>query len=437
MRKYLVGIIRLVMIAAIVGLSVYSSSLVDSSKKGLAMGAYKKVLTDKMEFFSTDDDKKMLLSEFFAEYYTIHSKVNMAMIDLDGDGINEIILERHSDNGIREILRYDKGIVYGYRIFFRGIRQIKTDGSFEYSNDAAALLGYSKLSFSGEKYEIIELAASEGLDDGTTKYTIGEDVVSKEEFWAFANNHYKKENVEWYALPKNKNSAPEWLDKYDFDMLKYEGIDVMAFLERECSESNVFNKEINDIFDVTISRYDCNFTKNDINYNDDLLVIIRIDFYNFSSTIICAYEGYRDDCDILKYKLIFSDYSSLSSFRLLDLNGDYVQEIVYEEALFAERLVHILTRKGNTFEEIFEEGLFFCYEYYYDNNYSFVKGASDWYDIVLSCVVYDHPIMFDTQHEYDRGETLFTYNGTKYVPVGEPFEYKQEDVPPYQPKEVG
>ena len=115
---------------------------------------YKAVLLNNGDFISTDmQNKKMNLTNI-KEVVTDDESVTVAatkfaVMDLDNDGQNEIILwiqiNSISDYGF-EILRYQEGAVYGYTLQYREFMDLKTDGTFIFS-DGAADSGKGKLSF--------------------------------------------------------------------------------------------------------------------------------------------------------------------------------------------------------------------------------------------------------------------------------------------------
>lgn len=139
-----------------------------------------------------------------------------AIIDLDNDGENEIVLwiqmNGVSDYGF-EILRYQNGVVYGYTLPYRGFMNLKTDRTFLFSGGAADL-GIGKLKFSENGYNVDKLHYSEARYDSNNELSVqyfGNGVpCSEEEFNVIVGNQEEKSNVNWYNLTDDSvNSAFE------------------------------------------------------------------------------------------------------------------------------------------------------------------------------------------------------------------------------------
>lgn len=91
------------------------------NNKSLAMEAYKIVLQNKIEFYSTETKKKVYLNDFLTnnEIYGTTSKIKInhfAVLDMDGDRIPEVVLGLTVDENPNfvEVLHYMNGEVYGY-----------------------------------------------------------------------------------------------------------------------------------------------------------------------------------------------------------------------------------------------------------------------------------------------------------------------------------
>lgn len=180
---------------------------------------YKAVLLNNGDFISTDMQNKKINLTNIKEVVTDDESVTVAatkfaVMDLDNDGQNEIILwiqiNSISDYGF-EILRYQEGAVYGYTLQYREFMDLKTDGTFIFS-DGAADSGIGKLSFSGNEYAIDKLYYSESQYNSNNElevqYIANGTSYSEEEFNNDMSHQGEKSNVKWYDLtPGNVESA--------------------------------------------------------------------------------------------------------------------------------------------------------------------------------------------------------------------------------------
>lgn len=174
-----------------------------NSDKNLAMEAYRKVLRNEAKFFSTDDNKDVLLKEhkFFSNADL--SKLNFTVVDMDGDGIPEVVLEWRG-YGV-EVLHYEDGTVYDYSFGWRSMNGgIKKDGSYQYV-DGPEYGGYEKMQFLGITYKLISLASYEDKfeKDGVfleTVLLVNNEPATEAESKAFNEEWSQKDDVIWYEL---------------------------------------------------------------------------------------------------------------------------------------------------------------------------------------------------------------------------------------------
>ena len=132
--------------------------------------------------------------------------IEYAVIDLDGDSNRETIIH-YSQNKLNAwnhgyVIIYDTGeSARGYTYSYEPTLILKADGAFV-SNDNELSAKMIKLTF--DKHPIEKLIAySESTDDGSTKYYINDNSVSKEEFDTFWSELKKKTNAKWYEIPKD------------------------------------------------------------------------------------------------------------------------------------------------------------------------------------------------------------------------------------------
>lgn len=195
---------------------------VDAGNEQLPLSAednYKAVLLNNGDFISTDIQNKKISLTNIKEVVTDDDSITVAatkfaVMDLDNDGQNEIVLwiqiNDISDYGF-EILRYQEGAVYGYTLQYREFMDLKTDGTFIFS-EGAADLGIGKLSFSGNGCVIDKLYYSESQYDSNNElevqYIANGTLYSEEEFNNDMSHQEEKSNVTWYDLtPGNVESA--------------------------------------------------------------------------------------------------------------------------------------------------------------------------------------------------------------------------------------
>ena len=110
--------------------------------------------------------------------YEIKDSLCYAYQDLDGDGIDELII----DCGDTIILRYYKGVVYLYDFTFRNLYSLNTDGTYSWNHTGQNFeYGMSQITFEGSKlvskilYRVVDNSA----------FYIGEEQVTVEELQAY------------------------------------------------------------------------------------------------------------------------------------------------------------------------------------------------------------------------------------------------------------
>jgi len=190
--------------------------------KSFAMDAYKAVLQNKAEFFSTDNNKNVYLNDFLTNkeiYETVFKLKQFTVIDMDGDGIPEVVLELTVGNYVEfyEVLHYKNDKVYGYIQVLRGFGNLKTDGTVHYSNSAFNN-GYRKLSFETNACEdyILGYHNTERDNDVVTRtYFIDNKPVTEESYNAFVKEQDEKNDAVWYEFSEENieteitNNKPE------------------------------------------------------------------------------------------------------------------------------------------------------------------------------------------------------------------------------------
>jgi len=185
------------------------------SNNNTVLEAYKAVLLNNAEFFSIDNKKKLSLDDFLTnkEIYGADFKVtHFTVLDMDGDEVPEVVLELAVDDNpaFYEVLHYMDDTVYGYNIVYRGLEDLKTDGTFQYSNGAADN-GYGKLKFQLNAYETDILGymkSSQNNDNITISYFVNNKSVTEESYNYFIKEQDQKKDVVWYEFSQ-KNVETE------------------------------------------------------------------------------------------------------------------------------------------------------------------------------------------------------------------------------------
>jgi len=174
------------------------------------MKAYKEVLLNNAEFFSTDSQKKVLFYDFLTDrkiYDTDFNAVNFTVLDMDGDNIPEVIigLTVNDEPQFYEVLHYSNNTVYGYLLTNRVLGDLKNDGTFIFSGGAADT-GVGKLKFDSDDFSIDILGyskSSQGETDLTVSYFIANKTVEKEYFDVFLNKQTEKTSVTWHEFSQS------------------------------------------------------------------------------------------------------------------------------------------------------------------------------------------------------------------------------------------
>lgn len=183
------------------------------TSNNLVLETYKEVLQNKIEFFSADNNKKLYLNDFLKNkgiYDTIFNVTNFTVLDMEGDKIVVLELSVGDDPKFYEVLHYMNDTVYGYLIVYRGLVELKVDGTFIYSNGAADN-GIGKLKFNKDVYEPDILGYSksnQGNDNLILSYSIHNKPVTKESYDSFVDEQLEKKDVVWYEF-SHKNIETE------------------------------------------------------------------------------------------------------------------------------------------------------------------------------------------------------------------------------------
>lgn len=121
-----------------------------------------------------------------------------AYVDLDNDGIEELVVLTTSDYGAYIILKYQDNNIYGHMIGIRSFEKLKVDGSF-IGSSGANNNEYLTITFNENKYSLNKEAV---FDENNQIYQIKGKGVTKDEINTFVEEWNKKENVKWIEYNK-------------------------------------------------------------------------------------------------------------------------------------------------------------------------------------------------------------------------------------------
>jgi hypothetical protein len=184
--------------------SAAAADFTPSISEGSATAAYSAVLRNKAEFNSTDNNKALYWNDFLTNkelYGTSFEVTRYSILDMDGDNAPEVVLELSvgGDPQFFEILHYMDGTVNGYLMVYRGLEDLKSDGTFQFSNGAADY-GWGKLSFEAAVSATSVLGYSQSsVNDGALSivYFVKDKPVSKKAFETLASEQSGKKEAAW------------------------------------------------------------------------------------------------------------------------------------------------------------------------------------------------------------------------------------------------
>ena len=173
----------------------------------IAKQAYEGVLVNQIKVYVPQLEKYEYLKNCTTSYmptplYDIKDSLNYAYQDLDGDGIDELII----DCGDTIILRYYLGKVYLYDFTFRQMYDLCTDGSFSWNHTGQNFeYGMSQLCFEG--FQLKSKPLYRVVDN--VEFYIGEERVSEQTLQNHINVNPKTKvtfepltiATEWDTLP--------------------------------------------------------------------------------------------------------------------------------------------------------------------------------------------------------------------------------------------
>lgn len=129
---------------------------------------------------------------------------NYAVIDLDGDGSEEAVVfvcGAAGDTGGYFVLHSRDNHVYGYRTDYRTFENLKTDGTFIYSDDLGSKEGVATIGFTQDGLVITDVLSATGQAYTMDNFMINGKKVTQEEYNVEKEKQDLKNNVEWHEYP--------------------------------------------------------------------------------------------------------------------------------------------------------------------------------------------------------------------------------------------
>lgn len=178
-----------------------------------------KVLLNEMAFLYTDQTRSyryqenVYLSKITDDDQNTMSPPQFAVVDMDGDGTPEVVFQRSDYRGF-VVLRYLEGDIYGYEVNYRGLMNLKKDGS--YLGSAGATDNWvGKMRFLGNFY-----------DDDVRLYAVGQQAINyylhgepieRDTFDHLWNEYEELPDVDWHEC--TDDSVKQWLG-HDFKLME-------------------------------------------------------------------------------------------------------------------------------------------------------------------------------------------------------------------------
>lgn len=175
----------------------------------VARYAYDAVLKNISQVYHKNNEEWLYLKDCRSPYtqarlYEMKEHLSYTYRDLDGDGIDELII----DCGDTMILRYYMGVVHLYDFTFREMYHLSTDGSFSWSHNGEDFeYGMQQLYFDGSEILFCDLYRIVNDGEPDARYYLDGKQVTQEELQAYID-----------ANPKTKitfeplTMAEEWMD---------------------------------------------------------------------------------------------------------------------------------------------------------------------------------------------------------------------------------
>ena len=137
---------------------------------------------------------------------------NFSVVDLDGDGYYEVILfvvGVAGDTGGKIILHQIGNDIYGYVSDNRTLVDLKTDGTFSYSDPTGVIEGGigAITDFSEQGYTLDKISYGTGTYEGWNAFVVDHQPATEEEYFDAVAIQNKKPDAEWYDFTNENINA--------------------------------------------------------------------------------------------------------------------------------------------------------------------------------------------------------------------------------------
>ena len=137
---------------------------------------------------------------------------DFAVVDLDRDGEDEVILfvvGVAGDMGGKLILHQIDGKVYGYTCDNRTLEELKTDGTFGFSDPTGVAEGGigEIVDFTEFGYTMDKISYGSGTHEGWDTFIVDHEPATEEEYFDVANKQSEKPDAEWYGFTNENINA--------------------------------------------------------------------------------------------------------------------------------------------------------------------------------------------------------------------------------------
>lgn len=180
------------------------------------LAAYRAVLQDGVEFllvgetaeagiFDAEPATVDRIPHLFSPYSDYTKFDCFAVLDLDGDGMQEVVLrsiDAAGDMGGYLVLHRQGDELYGFLFDWRSFWSLKTDGSFEYSSPTGLEWAVGQVQFGPGSCEYAVPLYSGATDYTYEKidYTVNGRPAGEEEYNAAVEAQNAKPDAAWYEL---------------------------------------------------------------------------------------------------------------------------------------------------------------------------------------------------------------------------------------------
>ena len=177
--------------------------------------SYKRIFEKILNYEMKINSENKYLWEFYFSFGTNSigslESVEICYLDMDGDGISELLLR--SGMGDHIILRYHQGSVHFYEFSYKEMNRVYEDGSFSwhsntYLEDNSVCYGISRITFDESSIKTQSLYT---IYDGKNEsyFTINGKLASKSELDSLVESRKNIKEVTWttYTLDPNKIPA--------------------------------------------------------------------------------------------------------------------------------------------------------------------------------------------------------------------------------------